>query len=107
MTTQGQPVRSNEDWSVPPAEHYSDVFWLALNPWSVVITFGHRQARPEEKDTPTVRMRMSLQQAKILSIMLLRAIRQYEKDTKVNVDLPKQMLQMFGVSPEDWDTYKG
>lgn len=95
-----QPI--TEDWSQPPEEHFSDVFWIALNPWSVSITFGLRMATAQEKDTPKLRMRMPLQQAKALAVMLLRNVRQYEAKANVTIELPDQLLKDLDIPLEDW-----
>ena len=52
-------------------------------------------------------MRMPLQQAKALAVMLLRAIRQYENQANVTVELPKEMLKGLGIPLEDWERFKG
>ena len=95
------------DWSQPPIEYFSDVFWVGVNPWSADVTFGLRMTRPEEHDTPKVRIRMSLQQAKALSVILLRAVRQYEDKADVTVELPDALLKELGIPPEDWKRFTG
>lgn len=102
MTQEQQPKQPTEDWSKPPGEYFSDVFWTALTPWSASVTFGLRMAHPNEKDTPTVRVRMPLQQAKALAVILLRAVRRYESDANVTIELPDKLLESLGIPPEDW-----
>jgi len=105
MTEVQQPTPPTEDWSQPPAEYFSDVFWTSLSPWSVSITFGLRLTHPFEKDIPKIRMRMPLQQAKALAVMLLRAIRRYETDANVTIELPDQLLKGLGIPLEDWKRF--
>lgn len=93
------------DWSQPPEEYFSDVFWTTLSPWSAVLTFGLRQASPNEKDTPKIRVRMPLQQAKALAVILLRAVRKYESDANVTIGLPDKLLSALGISLEDWKRF--
>ena len=102
MTQEQQPKPFVGDWSQPPEEYFSDVFWTALNPWSAVITFGLRMSSPTEKDTPKVRVRMPLQQAKALAVILLRTVRKYENEANVTIELPDQLLKSLGIPPEDW-----
>ena len=102
MTQEQQPKQPTEDWSQPPEEYFSDVFWTALSPWSASITFGLRMAHPSEKDIPQVRVRMPLQQAKALAVILLRAVRRYESDANVTIELPDGLLKSLGIPPEDW-----
>lgn len=97
-----EPASEKVDWSQPPQEYFSDVFWTQISPWSASITFGLRLARPSEKDTPKIRMRMPLQQAKALAFLLLRAVRAYEDKFKVNIELPDDLLNELGIPLEDW-----
>jgi hypothetical protein len=105
MTQQQQPRQPMEDWSQPPEEYFSDVFWTALTPWSASVTFGLRMAHPGEKDTPKVRIRMPLQQAKALAVILLRNVRKYEGDANVTIELPDKLLKALGIPPEDWKRF--
>lgn len=102
MTQKQQPEQQMEDWSQPPEEYFSDVFWTALTPWSASVTFGLRQASPTEKDIPKVRVRMPLQQAKALAVILLRTVRKYEHEANVDIELPSKLLEHLGIPPEDW-----
>ena len=101
--TEGQgSTEPKVDWSEPPEEFFSDVFWTSISPWSASITFGLRMTRPSDRDIPTIRMRMPLQQAKALSILLLRAVRAYENKANVTIELPDDLLNELGISQEDW-----
>lgn len=83
-------------------EDFSDVFETHINPWSAAITFGRRATKAEDDHHYTVRMRMPLQQAKALAVILLRNIRLYERQMKVEIELPQAMLEGLGIAPEDW-----
>ena len=83
-------------------EEFSDVFDSHINPWSAVITFGNRATKPEEDNHYTVRMRMPLQQAKALAVIMLRNIRQYERAAKVEIELPQAVLDGLGIAADDW-----
>ena len=88
-------------------ELFSDVFETHINPWSAAITFGLRATRPADENSYSVRMRMPLQQAKGLAVLLLRAIRQYEQKTGADIDLPRQVLDSLSIPIEDWQRFKG
>ena len=105
MAQEQQKEPQTEDWSQPPEEHFSDVFWTALSPWSAVVTFGLRKASPNEKDTPKIRVRMPLQQAKALAVILLRIVRRYESEADVNIELPRKLLESLGIPFEDWQRF--
>ena len=98
-----------EESPKPPATEYeiehevfSDVFSHTVTPWSYILELGHRSARPGQPDVMVARVRMPLQQAKALAIMLLRAIRDYESQTGVEIDLPAQLRVQLGIADEDW-----
>lgn len=105
MAQEQQKAPQTEDWSQLPEEHFSDVFWTALTPWSASITFGLRMASPKEKDTPKIRVRMPLQQAKALAVILLRAVRKYESEADVDIELPRKLLESLGIPLEDWQRF--
>ena len=105
MTQEKQPKQQTEDWSQPVEEQFSDVFWTSISPWSVAVTFGLRMARPGELDKPKLRMRMPLEQAKALAVMLLRGIRAYETEQDITVDLPVELLKHLGIPLEDWKRF--
>ena len=88
-------------------EYFSDTFETHVNPWSAAVTFGMRATRETEDHRYKVRMRMPLQLAKALAVMLLRQIRSYEQQTQTDIDLPRQVLDTLGIPPEDWERFKG
>ena len=99
-------TRTTLDWS-SLEERWSDLFAAHINPWGAAITFGLRSTRPEEPSTMTIRMRMGLQQAKVLGLILLRDIRVFEERTGTEVGLPAQMLEELGIPKEDWGKVQG
>lgn len=105
MVQEQQPKQPAGDLPQLPEEHFSDVFWTTLSPWSAVVTFGLRQASPDEKDVPKIRMRMPLQQAKALAVILLRNVRKYEDEANVNIELPQKLLEGLGIPLEDWQRF--
>lgn len=83
-------------------ETFSDVFSFNFSPWSIVLDFGKRMAPGMEEDLMDLRVRMPLQQAKAMAFMILRAVRNYEDTTKVQVDLPENLLKGLNIPMEDW-----
>ncbi len=94
------------DWIEEPEEYFSDVFWTHVNPWSAAVTFGLRKTRIEDSDKMELRVRMPLQQAKALGVILLKTIRRYETEANVSIDLPKEVLKGLDIAPEDWGLFK-
>ena len=52
-------------------------------------------------------VRMPLQLAKALGVMLLRQVREYEEKSNTDIDLPKPVLEGLGIPFEDWERFKG
>jgi hypothetical protein len=88
-------------------EDFSDVFETHINPWSAAITFGRRATKEGDAHLYTMRMRMPLQQAKALAVILLRSIRSYEERSGADIDLPAEVLQALNIAPEDWRRFRG
>ena len=105
MPQQPKQQRQPKDDFSELQELFSDVFGTHINPWSAAITFGQRATRPEDDNHYTIRMRMPLQQAKALAVMLLRNIRQYERQMKVEIELPKVVLDGLGIAADDWKRF--
>jgi len=105
MTEEREKQQQADDWSELPEEFFSDVFWTTLSPWSAVVTFGLRQASPLEKNKPQIRVRMPLQQAKALAVILLRTVRRYESEADVTIELPRKLLDTLGIPFEDWEHF--
>jgi len=59
----------------------------------------------EEGNTFHSRMRMSPQQAKPFAVILLRAIRGYERQYKINIEIPKEVLDELKIPVEDWKQF--
>lgn len=105
MSEEQDQNQTTEDWSQPIEEYSSDAFWIALNPWSATLTFGLPQASPNENDVAKIKIHIPLQQAKALALTLSRAIRRYEIDTNVPLELPDDLLDGFGIAPDEWKRF--
>ncbi len=84
------------------AEFFSDTFEVQVSPWSSSLSFGVRPTREGEPIQFLVRIRMPVSQLKILGIIALRTVRQLEDKNNALVDLPKEVLSILGIAPEDW-----
>ena len=83
-------------------ERFSDCFNITINDWSCSVDFGHRAAKPGEKDEHHTRMRMSLPQGKALALILLKVVRQYESTQDMTIDLPLKVIEGMGIGRDDW-----
>ena len=103
--SQQQGTPAGNDYS-EMVESFSDVFEMQITPWSAAITFGSRSLKQGEDHKYTVRVRMPLQQAKALGVLMLRNVRAYEEQTGADIDLPRQVLESLNIPPEDWVRFK-
>ncbi len=99
MTTKSQHAPGNDYSQVE--ERFSDVFETHLNPWSAVVSFGNRAMKVDDDNIFTIRMRMPLQQAKAMALMLINSINTFEKETNTTIDLPREMVESLGIA-EEW-----
>ena len=86
---------------------YVDNMQITTGVYGVNITFGlaephpasgMRSQQPEEK----VRVRMSLQHAKIVAMMLRQNLKNYEHGTGTSIQIPHNVYTGLGVAEEDW-----
>ncbi len=87
-------------------EFYSDSFRFTVSPYGVAFTFGVNVPHPSPgKVTPgkdSVVLRMSLEQAKVLAMLLRRNLKNYELENKLEIALPLQLYTQLGITREDW-----
>ena len=87
-------------------EVYTDSFRFTVQPYGVAFTFGTNVPHPSPgKVTPgkdSLILRMSLEQAKVLAMMLRRNLKNYELQNKLEIALPSQLYTQLGIAHEDW-----
>ena len=91
-----------------PVAVFTDQFQLNTSPYGATLNFLLTDPIPPSPGTaPKVErqatVRMSLEHLKVMSFILLRSVRQYEAQTNTTIQIPMQMLNQMGISPEDWD----
>lgn len=106
MPENDQPQKIESDYS-EMSEEFSDVFEMQIGAWSAAISFGSRAMKPGESNKYATRIRMPLQQAKAMGVLLLRNVRQYEEQTNTDIDLPRSILDQLNIPFEDWERFKG
>lgn len=87
------------------ANVYSDGIQIGVSPFTVTLGFTLApQAQPgTQVPTPVATVRMSLEHAKVMAILLKRQLKQYEEQLGTGIALPAQVYQQLGVSAkEDW-----
>lgn len=91
------------DQQVP--ELYCDGAQVGLSPFTAILMLTMQPAG-QTGQMPLIKVanvRMSLEHAKVLAIVLKKQIKSFESSTGVEVQLPMQVYQQLGISKqEDW-----
>jgi hypothetical protein len=90
-------------------DFYVDRMRLTVTVFGVNITFGLGNPHPEEGNPEdvldvmeNVRLRMSLEHAKLMAILLRKQIKSYEEKNESIVALPKSILEALKLTDNDW-----
>ena len=92
-----------------PVSVFTDQFQLNTSPYGATLNFLLSDPIPPSPGTaPKVdrqaTIRMSLEHMKVMTFIMLRSIKGYEAQTNTTIQIPNQMLNSIGISPEDWDS---
>lgn len=92
-----------------PLDAYTDSFMISLSPYGASLTFQESPAHPDPSSpAPPVKiatLRMSIEHAKTMVMIMRRHILQFEEQTGVRVPVAPRLLNQLGIAPEDWDTF--
>lgn len=89
-------------------DFYTDRMRLTVTVFGVNISFGLGNPHPEDNNEGVldvlelVRVRMSLEHAKIMTMILRKQIKVYEQSNQTEVAIPKQVLEALGLKDETW-----
>lgn len=85
---------------------YTDAFRFTVGPYGVAFTFGTNIPHPTPGQVLPAKdslvLRMSLEQAKVLAMLLRRNLKSYELQNKLDIALPSQLYAQLGIAQEDW-----
>jgi len=89
---------------------YSDSFQVNTGPYGSTLNFMISQPTPPApgkmpNSECLATVRMSLEHLKLMTFVLRNQISNHEEKTGVNIQLPIQVLNSLGISPEDWDFF--
>ncbi len=89
---------------------YSDQLQINTSAFGATLNFMTSKPTPPAPGSPpeTIRLatvRMSIEHLKIMTYLLRRQIVMQESETGVLYDIPRQVLNGMGISPEDWETF--
>jgi hypothetical protein len=86
-------------------EFYVDQFTVTAGTYGLAMTFGLTPPHPAPGQTipprEIVRLRMSLEHAKVMAMILRRQLKRYEEEM-APINLPMKLASSLGISPEDW-----
>lgn len=87
-------------------EFYVDQFTTTAGVYGVAMTFGlappHPSPGPQATSKELVRLRMSLEHAKVMTMLLKRQLKRYEEEMGAAINIPMKVYHSLGISPEDW-----
>ncbi|MFA4835850.1 MAG: hypothetical protein WC749_07270 [Dehalococcoidia bacterium] len=90
-----------------PIDVYADQFQISIGPFGCSLDFAISPPTPpapgklpEVKRVATIRM--SLEHLKAMTFLLRRQIMRAERETGVKIELPIQVINGMGISPDDW-----
>ena len=86
---------------------YIDQFRVTLGVFGVNMTFGLSEPHPITGGVPPattdiVRLRMSLEHAKTVAMLLRKQLKMYEEQNGFDIKLPAGVYTSLGVAEEDW-----
>ena len=84
---------------------YSDGVQVGISPFTVTLGFtvAPQAQAGHQVPIPVTTIRMSLEHAKLMAIILRKQLRQFEQQLGQEIALPAQVFQQLGLSPkEDW-----
>ena len=96
-----------DDQEYQPFDVYADAFTITITPFGANLSFNVREAHPtasrpqQAKDLGTVRM--SNEHLKTMVMIIRRQVIQVEEKTGVKAEVPTDVLNQMGISPDDWD----
>ena len=84
---------------------YTDQVTMAQSPYGITFTFSVSSSTPslQNQAQPQVVLRMSLEHAKVLAMLIRRNLKQYELEHLADpIRIPAAVLQQMRLSEQDW-----
>lgn len=90
-------------------DFYADRMRLTVTVFGVNISFGMGNPHPDQNNPENVldvlenvRIRMSLEHAKVMAMILKKQIQEYERQNETQVAIPKQIIEALQLKDEKW-----
>lgn len=91
----------SEQEQVP--ELYADAVNIGMGPFGVVLMLAMQTGQPGAMPTRVANLRMSLEHAKVLAMMLKKQLKVYEEQMGEDIPLHPSLYTQLGFSKtEDW-----
>ena len=88
---------------------YTDQFTITITPFGANLSFSVAEPHPSPGRAPQTKnlgtVRMSVEHLKTMVMIIRRQIIMVENQTGVKAEVPRNMLNQFQISPDDWDTF--
>jgi len=82
---------------------YTDSVQIGMGPFGAVLILGMQTGQPGTAPTKVANVRMSLEHAKVLAIMLKKQLRAFEESMGADIPLHPSLYTQLGLSKtEDW-----
>ncbi len=93
-----------------PIDIYSDQFQVNTGPYGSNLNFFVSGATPPAPGAPAqaqrlASVRMSLEHLKVMTFVMHRQVVEYERNSRVNVQVPLELLNSLRISSEDWESF--
>ena len=86
---------------------YTDGVSLNIGPFGCILNFGLSPAAAQggagAMAQPVCTVRMSLEHLKIMSFLMRRQLKEYERQSGVEVAIPADVLNQLRIGREDWE----
>ena len=86
---------------------YTDGVSLNIGPFGCTLNFAMSppvaQAAPGALAQPVGTVRMSLEHLKVMAFLIRRQLRDYERQSGVEVAIPADVLNQLRIGREDWE----
>ena len=84
---------------------YADQFTMTTSIWGTALSFAKLPPHPTPgqapQSAPQAVVRMSLQHAKVMTMIMKKQLRSFEMEGG-EISIPPAALNAMGLSPEDW-----
>ncbi|MPZ98299.1 MAG: hypothetical protein GEU80_03005 [Dehalococcoidia bacterium] len=91
----------------PDFDEYADSFQMSVNAYGVSLLFQRSPGVPSNPGQvihePLGVVRMSLEHAKVMSMIMRRQLKKFENESGFKVAIRREVLNNLQLSEEDWD----